>query len=401
LEACFERLQQVPPPDQRRQAAYRLLFMSQVRSYQPASPVSLPERLEAIPRGWIYSGRRAVAGLLLAIVLAVTTGSAGLIYAADGAAPGDPLYGLDRALEQVRLSLARDPQVRMRLWLSFAEERLEEALTLEQRGDQEHLLAARDSYEAAISSAIQVVGADPHPVAEKIAELYGVPYEQIMDWLLEGGYGFGEIVHALRTSKMTGISVQELLALTDRLGDWGEVWQELGLIGRPEGVPGGPPEGVPGGPPEGVPADPPEGLPGGPPEGMPGGPPEGVPGGPPEGVPGEPPEGAPGGPPEGLPGGPVEGLPSGPPEGMPGGPPEGMPSGPPEGMPGGPPEGVSTGLPEGVPGGPPEGTPAGPPEGVPGDPPEGLPGDPPEGTPVSLPEELPVAPPAGPPSGTP
>ena len=45
------------------------------------------------------------------------------------------------------------------------------------------------------------VGADPHPVGQSLADSYGADYEQVMEWFCEGGYGFGEIMLALKTSE--------------------------------------------------------------------------------------------------------------------------------------------------------------------------------------------------------
>jgi hypothetical protein len=458
VEELLQGLRQVPPPDRERQAEHRVQFVNRAQAYRRARDMARPERPGVVTRRSSHSRRWAMVGLLLAVVLAMTAGGAGVIYAADSAVPGELLYGIDRAVEQARLSLARDAEARMELWLSFAQERLEEALDLEQRGDQHNLPAARAGYEEAISSATQEVGAEPHPVAAWLAEAYGLPYEQIMDWFLEG-YGFGEIVHALKTGEKTGVPAEELLALSDELGGWGEVWQELGLIGRPEGVPAGRPEGVPAGPPEGVPAGRPEGVPAGRPKGVPAGPPEGVPAGRPEGAepPDDDPEACAAADPHPFAERLVEdygvsyeqimdwfceggygfgeiklaletslrtgmtaeellalktelggwgevwlelGL-IGPSRGAPAGPPEGVPAGPPEGVPVGPPEGVPDGPPEGVPDGPPEGVPDGPPEGVPDGPPEGVPDGPPEGVPDGPPEGVPDGPPEGVPIGPP
>jgi hypothetical protein len=68
-------------------------------------------------------------------------------------------------------------------------------------------------------------------VAQSLADAYDVPIEEIMTWFCEG-YGFGEIVHALQTSEETDFSPEELLTLKTELGGWGQVWQELGLIGH-------------------------------------------------------------------------------------------------------------------------------------------------------------------------
>jgi hypothetical protein len=123
-----------------------------------------------------------------------------------------------------------------------------------------------------------------HPVGEKLADTYDVDYATVMGWFCEG-YGFGQIMLALETSQITGQSPDELLAARAGGAGWGQIWQEAGLIGKPEdagpppwagqGKPdwaGGPPDDVPGGPPED--AGPPDDVPGGPPDDAPDGPPD-------------------------------------------------------------------------------------------------------------------------------
>jgi hypothetical protein len=77
-------------------------------------------------------------------------------------------------------------------------------------------------------------GADQHPHAQDLADSYeGVDYAQIMEWFCDRNFGFGEIMHALDTSEITGVAPEELLDMKKELGGWGKVWQELGLIGKP------------------------------------------------------------------------------------------------------------------------------------------------------------------------
>lgn len=59
------------------------------------------------------------------IALLVVLGGGTTVIVADGAAPGDALYGIDRATERVRLRLASDER-KQELELRFAEERVEE-----------------------------------------------------------------------------------------------------------------------------------------------------------------------------------------------------------------------------------------------------------------------------------
>jgi hypothetical protein len=71
-----------------------------------------------------------------------------------------------------------------------------------------------------------------HPVGERIATGYGVEYEQVMEWKC-GGHGFGQIVHALQAAATSEEAV-ELLGRRSAGEGWGQIWKDLGLIGRPD-----------------------------------------------------------------------------------------------------------------------------------------------------------------------
>jgi hypothetical protein len=295
---ALECLHQVPPPDRERQAGQRLAFMGQARQARLLlSPRNQAGR--AKPRGFISLGflgsrRIAITGAVVALVLVMIAGTGGVIYAANGSVPGDPLYGIDRTVESVQLHLTRRPEATTRLLLSLAEERLREAQQLSDRGDSQNLDAALNGLSTVVSSLAQAVGADdeddqaavaalldgsfpsqgvqpagasqdvgtvsdgddqnepeadevdactqadPHPAAQRLAESYGVPYEDVIGWFCEGHYGLGEIMLALKTSQKTGRPAGDLLASKTKLGGWGKVWQDLGLIGKPAHSPGGP-----------------------------------------------------------------------------------------------------------------------------------------------------------------
>jgi hypothetical protein len=209
---------------------------------------------------------------------------------ADGAGPGHPLYGLDRALEGVEIRLTRDPASAAQLRLRLAEERLQEVAQLARAEDPAHLEEALGAYSDAVVALARVTAAvrgtgdlvaasdldrvlasheeqlqsalageddtadDPwcagqgtHPVAAGLARRYAVDAGTVMSWFCDDNFGFGEIMHALQTSEVvsgTGVlsdtTPGALLALKADLGGWGQVWQELGLIGRPHesGPPG-------------------------------------------------------------------------------------------------------------------------------------------------------------------
>jgi uncharacterized protein DUF5667 len=72
--------------------------------------------------------RFAAMALVGAIFLTLGAGSA--VAASSGALPGDPLYGLKRAVERISLAMHRDAGSRASLCLEFAQTRLEEVQTL-------------------------------------------------------------------------------------------------------------------------------------------------------------------------------------------------------------------------------------------------------------------------------
>lgn len=349
LERAFEWLREVPPPDSQRQEASRAAFLNLARYQQElAAPGGGPmHRRRRGNVSWMpfRLGRLATVGVLLAVVLVLVAGTGGIVYAADAALPGDPLYGIDQAVESAQLSLTSKPRATLDLLLSFADERLQEAEKLSAQQDEENLETALKGYGSTISLLAQALGraervdaaalaarvdqsfaahedrmatifqnageneeedrageedesagcagADPHPVAVRLAERYGASSDQVMSWFCDG-YGFGEIVHALGTGSETGALAGDLLAQKTALGGWGRVWQELGLIGPRKDVPRGPAADEPGGPPDDRPIGPPADKPGGPPDDRPVGPPADRPGRPPDDRPIGPPADKPG-----------------------------------------------------------------------------------------------------------
>ncbi len=94
---------------------------------------------------------------------------------------------------------------------------------------------------------------EEHPVAAAIAETYDTDYETVISMFCEGGgedgsakTGFGQIMLAFQTAEETDGSAQDILS--ERLDGkgWGQIWQDLDLIGKPDDA--GKPEDV--GPPE-------------------------------------------------------------------------------------------------------------------------------------------------------
>lgn len=73
----------------------------------------------------------------------------------------------------------------------------------------------------------------PHPFGARLAETYEVEYATLQGWFCEG-FGWGQVMLALQTGAITGEDPEALLELRRGGSGWGQIWQELKLIGRPE-----------------------------------------------------------------------------------------------------------------------------------------------------------------------
>jgi hypothetical protein len=218
---------------------------------------------------------RVITFLLIAILIA-GLGMFALAGVANAAAPGDMLYGVDRAVEQVNLALVRSPERAVEVRVAIAAERLGEVQSLLARGKTEQAERALAEFERslvdaapAITSAegmvayqasesmdaafepeyeafedsedmslyceggAYMVDAPEHPVGRSLANTYGVELAEIMGWYCQG-YGMGEIKLAYATAaRVPDYTPDELFAMrAERLG-WGEIWNAVGLIAHP------------------------------------------------------------------------------------------------------------------------------------------------------------------------
>ncbi len=80
-----------------------------------------------------------------------------------------------------------------------------------------------------------------HPVAEKIALTYDVPYETILGLLCEENpVSLGQIMLALQTAALTGEDFTTYLTGDMDEFHWGQIWQEFDIKGKPDkGIPPG------------------------------------------------------------------------------------------------------------------------------------------------------------------
>ena len=178
-----------------------------------------------------------------AAVLTMLFGTAGVAVAADGSAPGDLLYGLDRALERVGI-LDRS-----------GAERIREAQKLVER----NRVAEGLDHAAAVVAGLDGRTGDDTPDGEDPGSIAGAAdtLRHAAEQVRAGGD------EASLEAREAAASLLEYLAEAKRQGNvHGATVSEMvrAVAGLPEDVPAGPPPGVPAGPP-GPPLTRPPGIP--------------------------------------------------------------------------------------------------------------------------------------------
>jgi hypothetical protein len=128
--------------DADRRAAMRQQLLADIAALPAPIAERTREALAPRMRRAANQARVAVASTMAASMV----GTAGVAVAAQEALPGDALYGIKKATESLRLSLAGDHVSVGRLELRFAEERLEEVIA----GSQDQRVASSDDLIAAL-----------------------------------------------------------------------------------------------------------------------------------------------------------------------------------------------------------------------------------------------------------
>lgn len=106
------------------------------------------------PLLYSYQHTFMVAGIIAAIVFLI---GGGTVAAADGAKPGDALFGIDRAAERVHLVLTVQEEARVRLKTDIAEERERERLALAEENKTQLSLQAEGYANDALIDAIETL----------------------------------------------------------------------------------------------------------------------------------------------------------------------------------------------------------------------------------------------------
>jgi hypothetical protein len=70
-----------------------------------------------------------------------------------------------------------------------------------------------------------------HPFAAAISDTYGTSVSDVMGYFCNG-FGFGEIMLALQTHQMNSEEISSMLGLRKSGQGWGQIWQDMGIIGN-------------------------------------------------------------------------------------------------------------------------------------------------------------------------
>jgi len=125
LKRELERLKNVPPRDPQAAARGRERFLAEAAALQPA-----PRRNLAAPRKLAWN----FAAVVLTLLLLFFGGAVGAAFASQNALPGEMLYPVKLAAEDLRLALAGTPQAEIDLLMQFAAVRVAEMNQLAAQG---------------------------------------------------------------------------------------------------------------------------------------------------------------------------------------------------------------------------------------------------------------------------
>ena len=93
------------------------------------------------------------------------------------------------------------------------------------RGQQGEAAKATDSPEASRPSDCET--ADPHPIGSQLAKRFAVTYEEVMGYFCSG-LGFGDVEQAYSASQEVGVSVEKVVVMFEKGGDWEPIIKTLG-----------------------------------------------------------------------------------------------------------------------------------------------------------------------------
>ncbi len=188
MRRALEVLKDVPPRDPDRARVGKMAFLELAEQLRPETrpgfslagvvPFGLIRRLKKwseIPKLFVTEVKAMPVLAAIVMFFTVLVGGAATVKAADAAAPGDPLYVIDMATEQIQLAFTRSPEKRAQLLMRFTQERLEEIRLLETRGRYEQVPVAAERLQRHLSvlqrTAVQMPASQQAQVMQQIQQL--------------------------------------------------------------------------------------------------------------------------------------------------------------------------------------------------------------------------------------
>jgi len=161
---------------------------------------------------------------ILIAFLVVSFSAAGIFSIASGAGSWNPFQNQDQAIQLQSLSEAttNEPLDFLQQSLESIDDEMDDIESPEDEPEDED-----DEFNPEEDPYCNGTATSPHPVGTKLAELYQVPYEEIMSWYCLGN-GFGEISIAYAINLDNGTPVADLFAMHDSGMGWGEIMMALG-----------------------------------------------------------------------------------------------------------------------------------------------------------------------------
>ena len=138
IEQLLDQLRQVPPRDRQAAIRGRGRFLAQAASLRNTQPIRTPKNRLAMlfSPSWLYRKQKFAMFVTFILVLAVLFSGTGLTaYAAQESLPGEVLYPVKTAVEDVRLGLTTDPAAEYALLDQYLTTRFEELDALNAAGE--------------------------------------------------------------------------------------------------------------------------------------------------------------------------------------------------------------------------------------------------------------------------
>lgn len=133
--------------------------------------------------------RFQMAKIIVSVMLALAVATGGVAYASDSAHPGDFLYGVDLAVEQVQERLRIETASRLQTQIAHAEERLSEAQAELTENNLENSLQAMNRYAEQIANAARMIGSEDGANQEQLRTMLRTAltlHQGQVDDILEG-----------------------------------------------------------------------------------------------------------------------------------------------------------------------------------------------------------------------